>query len=50
LRYGAFQRTIRLPAPVQADQAKAAFKNGILEIRVPKAEQAKAKSIKVEVE
>jgi HSP20 family protein len=50
LRYGSFQRTVPLPASVQGDQAKATFRNGILEVRIPKAERAKAKSIKVEVE
>ncbi len=50
LRYGSFERTVGLPASVQADQAKATFKNGILEVRIPKAERARAKSIKVEVE
>jgi HSP20 family protein len=50
LRYGAFERAVGLPVSVQADQAKASFKNGILEIHIPKAERAKAKSVKVEVE
>ena len=50
LRYGSFQRALPLPSPVQGDQAKATYKDGILEIRIPKAERAKAKSIKVEVE
>ena len=39
-----------LPASVQADQAKATFRHGILEVRIPKAERGRAKSIKVEVE
>ncbi|MBI3975486.1 MAG: Hsp20/alpha crystallin family protein [Armatimonadetes bacterium] len=50
LRYGAFQRSVALPTSVQTDQAKAAFKNGILEVRIPKAERAKAKTVRVEVE
>lgn len=49
LRHGAFQRRMRLPTPVQAGLAKATFKNGILEVRVPKAEEAKALTVKVEV-
>lgn len=49
LRYGAFLRSLALPAGVQGDQAKAAYKNGILEITVPKSERAKPKSVKVEV-
>jgi HSP20 family protein len=39
-----------LPADVQADKVKASFKNGVLEVRLPKTEQAKAKAVKVNVE
>jgi len=49
LRYGAFTRVLALPDDVNAEQAKASYKNGILEIRVPKSERAKAKAVKVEV-
>jgi HSP20 family protein len=35
---------------VQADKVKASFKNGILEVRLPKSEEAKAKEIKIKVE
>jgi HSP20 family protein len=45
--YGAFVRSIELPAEVQTEKAKANFKNGILEIRLPKAEEAKKKEIPV---
>jgi HSP20 family protein len=48
--YGSFVRTLELPAEVQTDKAKAAFKNGILEIRLPKTEEAKKKEIKVNVD
>ncbi|GAB4352514.1 MAG: hypothetical protein Kow0099_36740 [Candidatus Abyssubacteria bacterium] len=47
--YGAFQRRIWLPAQVKDDKAKASFKNGVLEIRVPKKEEAKPKQLKVSV-
>ncbi len=50
LRHGSFERTVGLPTPVEADQAKANFKNGILEVRMPKAARARAKSVQVEVE
>lgn len=33
--YGAFSRSIRLPQEVQADQVKASYKDGVLEVRVP---------------
>src|SRR5947199_4951281 len=49
LRYGSFIRTLALPDGVKGDQAKASYKNGILEIRLPKSERATAKSVKVEV-
>jgi HSP20 family protein len=50
LRYGSFQRTIALPTEVKSEETKAAFKHGILEVKVPKAERVKPKSVKVEVE
>ncbi|MGH2349735.1 MAG: Hsp20/alpha crystallin family protein [bacterium] len=50
LRYGAFSRSLALPGGVQGDQAKATYRNGILEVRVPKSEKAKPKSVKVDVE
>ncbi len=48
--YGTFSRVIRLPVDVKTDEVKAKFKNGILEIVLPKVEEAKPKEIKVEVE
>ncbi|VAX26801.1 Small heat shock protein HSP16.5 [hydrothermal vent metagenome] len=48
--YGSFTRTFRLPAEVQSDKAKAKFKDGVLEIRVPKTEEAKKREKKVKVE
>src|SRR6185369_11800560 len=39
--YGAFLRTLELPADVQGEKIKASFKNGILEVRLPKTEEAK---------
>jgi HSP20 family molecular chaperone IbpA len=35
---------------VHADKVKASFKNGIMEVRVPKTEEAKSKEIEVTVE
>jgi HSP20 family protein len=48
--FGSFHRSLELPSDVQAEKAKASFKNGILEVRLPKTEVAKAKEIKVAVE
>ncbi|HHT9132640.1 MAG TPA: Hsp20/alpha crystallin family protein [Candidatus Tripitaka californicus] len=45
--YGSFSRTIELPASVEADKAKADYKNGVLEITLPKTEQVKAKKIPI---
>jgi HSP20 family protein len=46
-RFGSFQRTFSLPASVASDKAKAEFENGVLTLTLPKAEEAKPKSIKV---
>lgn len=50
LRYGTFQRTIGLPTEVKGDETRATFRHGILEVRIPKAERVRPKSVKVEVE
>jgi HSP20 family protein len=47
--FGHFHRTIDLPTPVKADQAKATFKEGVLEIVLPKAEGA-PRAVKVPIE
>jgi HSP20 family protein len=41
---------LQLPTDVQADKVKATFKDGVLEVRMPKTEEAKAREIKVQVE
>jgi HSP20 family protein len=46
-RYGAFRRSITLPTHVQADAVEASFEDGVLQIVVPKAEEAKPKRIQV---
>jgi HSP20 family protein len=48
--YGSFHRSLPLPAEVQSDKAKAKFKDGVLEITVPKTSEAKKKEVKVKVE
>ena len=47
--YGKFSRTLTLPVTVSADQVKAAYKDGILTVTLPKAEEAKPKQIDVAV-
>lgn len=46
---GAFRREIRLPAPLQADKVEAKIADGILTLRLPKAETSRPKTIKVSV-
>ena len=45
--HGQFRRAITLPVEVDADQADATFENGILRLRLPKAEAARPRQIKV---
>jgi HSP20 family protein len=45
---GAFSRTVSLPASVDPDKAKASFKDGILEITLPKVEKAKRRTLKLD--
>jgi len=47
--FGRFQRTITLPTPVAVDRIKAQYKDGILNVTLPKAEEAKPKHIDVSV-
>ena len=44
---GSFTRTLTLPPGVDADKIKATFKNGVLEVHVPKAPEAKGKTIEI---
>jgi HSP20 family protein len=46
-RYGAFRRSITLPTHVQADAVEATVEDGVLQIMVPKMEEAKPKRIQV---
>jgi HSP20 family protein len=46
-RHGVFSRTVGLPQGVSEDAINASYKDGVLEIRVPKPEQAKPKKIEI---
>ena len=46
-RYGQFERRMRLPEYVDASKIDATYTNGVLKLRMPKAEAAKAKSIQI---
>jgi HSP20 family protein len=48
--YGAFARTVRLPAPVDGSKVTATFKNGLLTVTLPKAPEAKGSTIPVKAE
>jgi HSP20 family protein len=47
--YGSFNRVIPLSAETQSDQAEASFKNGVLNITIPKSQTAKTTGIKVPI-
>ena len=47
--YGKFSRALTLPTAVAGDKVKAAYKDGILTVTLPKAEEAKPKQIDVAV-
>jgi len=49
-RYGTFSRTFTLPTSVDGDKVRAEFKNGLLNIYLPKREESKPKQIKVKIE
>ncbi len=46
--YGTFQRSIVLPSVLDPNRVKATYREGVLEIQLPKKEEAKPKEIKVE--
>jgi len=46
-RYGSFTRSLALPASVDPDQVTATARQGVLEIRLPKREEAKARRIEI---
>ena len=48
-RYGKFQRLIPLPVPVENTQVKAEYKDGILNLTLPKAAEARHQVVKINV-
>lgn len=48
--YGAWQRSFSLPEKVKSEQAKAKYKDGVLEITLPKTEEEKEKNIELKIE
>lgn len=47
LNYGQFRRALTLPEQVDNTKVMASYQNGILEIRLPRAEQAKQRKIEI---
>jgi HSP20 family protein len=47
--YGKFERLIQLPMPVRSDKVKATYRDGVLEIQLPKVEAVKPKEIKIDI-
>lgn len=48
--YGAFSRSFAINVPVNTEDVKASYKDGILEISIPKSEETKPKKVQVAVE
>jgi len=44
---GSFTRTLRLPAPIDTEHVEADIRDGVLTLRLPKAESARPKQIKI---
>lgn len=49
IRRGSFERVVRIPEDVDADKAKADYKDGVLKISLPKKGGEKTKKVKIEV-
>jgi HSP20 family protein len=49
-RFGTYSRSVQLPFCSDAEKVSATFENGVLEIRLPKPEEAKTKHIEVKVQ
>jgi HSP20 family protein len=48
--YGSFERAIRLPGGVKAEDVKASYSNGVLELTVPVPEPSKSRKVAIQVE
>jgi len=47
--YGRFERSVQLPMTVQTDKVKASYRDGVLEVKLPKAEEIKPREIKIDL-
>ncbi len=46
---GTFERHVQLPIPVQAERIRASYRDGVLEVRLPKLDEVKPREIPIEV-
>ena len=49
-RFGSFERAFKLGRAVKADQVQATYRDGVLEVRVPKSEEARVREIEIQVQ
>jgi len=47
--YGKFERSIRVPMSVQAERVQATYRDGVLEVSLPKTDEARPKQVKIDV-
>ncbi|MBI1958860.1 MAG: Hsp20/alpha crystallin family protein, partial [Candidatus Rokubacteria bacterium] len=47
--FGRFERTLPLPIPVQPDKVTATYRDGVLNVKLPKTEDIKPKEIRIDV-
>jgi HSP20 family protein len=47
--YGSFHRVIPLTAEIEVNKAEASFKNGVMDIKIPKSQSVQAKGIKIPI-
>ena len=48
--YGKFERSLPVPFPVQADKIHAGYRDGVLTVTLPKAEQVRPREVKIDVQ
>jgi HSP20 family protein len=47
--YGKFERSVQLPTMVKTDKVKASYRDGVLTVTLPKAEEVKPREIKIDL-
>ena len=50
IRYGSFERSISLPEGIKAEDLKATYRDGVLELSAPMPKEAVPKEVKIQVE